>query len=250
MSQPTLIFCEYDNTAAVTATSTLTGTDAADILISTEDTYHSPTSTASYSIVLDGGVSITADIVAFLGANLDGVTVEVRGSTDNFVASDVQVLAGTALTANINSAYLAFTSASYRYFKFNISGHASNIRVAHICLDVAVDYPYFEKDPDIQNVTPEAKQLISQAGIYVGTNQTKSMRELKLDWGQVTAADLAIIQAWATHSIETVTSFFLIPDQAETDIFFGWLDGGGKFSAPLENGVYRVASNTMTTRVI
>jgi hypothetical protein len=248
MGQPTIIFCDYGTTASVTATSTLTGTSAADVLISTEDTYHQPTSTSSYSIVIDAGVALTSDVVAFLGANLVGVTIEVRGSTDNFVSSDVQVKAGTLLTANVNAAYLAYTAASYRYWKFNISGHASNTRIAHICLDTAVDFPYFETDPDILNVTPSAKQLISASGIYVGTNQTKAMRELNLDWGEVTASELAVLEVWAEHSIETVTSFFLIPDQALTDIFFGWLPNGGQFSAPLEDGVYKVAPNKMTTR--
>jgi hypothetical protein len=250
VSQPTLLFCDYSTTATVSATSTLDGTSAADILISTEDTYHQPTGTGSYSLVIDAGSSMTADVVAFLGANLNGTTIEVRGSTDNFVGSDVQVKAGTALTANVNAAYLAFTEASYQYWKFNVSGHASNTRIAHICLDVAVDYPYFETDPDILNVSPEAKQLISQSGVYVGVNQTKAMRDLTLDWGEVTATELATISAWSARSIETVASFFLIPDQAETDIFFGWLPDGGNFSAPLENGVYTVASNTMRTRAV
>ena len=249
MSQPTILFCDYATSASVTASSTLSGTDAEDILISTEDTSHSPSSTSSYNIVIDAGSAITADAVAFLGALLDGVTVEIRGSTDNFAASDVQVLAGAPLVGNINAAWTTFDSASFRYWKFNVSGHASTIRIAHICLDVAVSFPYFEKDPDIVNVKPEAKQLVSQGGVYVGTNQTKSMRELKMDWGGVTEADLAVIQTWSVRSIETVRSFFLVPDQAETDVFFGWLEAG-EFSAPLENGLHQVKANTMTTRVI
>lgn len=248
MAQPTLMFCDYGSTATVTASSTLNGLVATDILIATEDTYHSPTSTSSYNIVIDAGESITADAVAFLGAYLDGVTVEVRGSTDNFSASDVQVSAGSALTANINSAWRAFTEASYRYWKFNVSGHPSNIRISHICLCSAADYPYFEKDPDILNVKPEATQLLSQSGIYVGSNQTKTMRELPLIWGEVTASELAVLSVWKVACIETVKAFFLIPDQDEDDVFFGWIDGGGEFSAPLENGVYKIRANTMTTR--
>lgn len=250
MAQPTIIFCDYLESATVTATSTLDGTTATDVLIATEDTYHQPTGTGNYSIVIDAAESITADVVAFLGANLSGTSVEIRGSTDNFAASDVQVKASTALTANVNSAYLAFTEASYRYWKFNVSGHGSNIRLAHICLDSAVDYPYFEVDPDINNLKPEGRQLVSQSGVYVGSNQTKAMREITLNWGEVTESEKNILAAWADACIKEMHAFFLIPDQDETDILFGWLEDGGKFSSPLENGVYKIAENTMTTRAV
>lgn len=250
MAQPSLLFCSYSSSAVVTSTSTLDGTDPQDIVISTEDTYHQPTGTGNYSIVIDCAEDVTADAVAFLGANLSGASVEVRGSTDNFSASDVQVKASTALTTNVNAAYLSFTEVTYRYYKFNVTGHASNIRLAHICLDSAVDYPYFEEDPDISNVKPEGRSLVSQSGVYVGSNQTKAMREVNLNWGEVTASELTVLQTWSTNCIETMRSFFLIPDQDETDVLFGWLEDGGKFSAPLENGVYKVAANTMTTRAV
>jgi hypothetical protein len=221
-----------------------------DILIATEDTYYGPEATTSFNAIIDLGTAQAHDMVAILGANLNGVNLEVRASTDNFAASDVSISTGSALTSDVNAAYRQFTTGTYRYWKFLFSGHPSNLRIAHICLMTAQVIPYFETDPDIRNFKPTAKQLISQAGIYIGANQQKSMREMSLDWGEVTASELATVQAFAEACIKTVNPFFFVPDIAETDCFFGWIPDGGQFTSPETPGVYEIGSLTFETRAV
>lgn len=249
MGKPTLLYCEYGNTATATASLTGNGNDS-DILIATEDTYYAPQATTSFNIVIDMGSAVVVDSVAILGANLDGASVEVRGSTDNFSASDVSVSASATIDAPVNAAWRSFTEVTYRYYKILFSGHPSNARVAHICLSSAGVFPYFETDPDIRNFKPTAKQLISQAGVYIGANQKKSMREMALDFGEVTPSELTVVQTFAEACVKTVNPFFLVPDVAETDCFFGWIPDGGQFKSPYTPGVYSIDPFTFETRAI
>ena len=131
------------------------------------------------------------------------------------------------MVSDVNAAWVSFTSATYRYLKYTFSGHASNMRVAHICSMVRPAMPYFETDPDIDNVTPSVVQLVSQSGFYIGSNQTKAMRDITFEWGEVTPAELVTIAAFAEACIRVVNPFFFIPDVDETDSFFGWIHSIG-----------------------
>jgi len=249
MGKPTILYCNYSTSA--TATPSLVGNgNGSDVLIETEDTYYAPLATSSFSIVIDVGASTAFDSFAIVGAYLNGTTVEVRGSTDNFATSDVSISAATALTSDVNSAWRSFTTGTYRYWKFLFSGHPSNLRVAHVCLVTKLDLPYFETDPDIRNFNPTAVQLVSQSGIYIGNNQQKSMRDMSLNWGEVTQTELTVIQAFAESCIKVVKPFTFIPDIDETNSFFGWIPNGGSFSSPETPGVFSVNNLQFVTRAV
>lgn len=248
MAQPAFLYCTYGITADVTATSTLSGTLPADILIPTEDTFHSPSSTSAYSIVIDAGVEITADYIAILGDVLDGVTVEIRGSTDNFSGSDDQVSAGAALSSDLNAAWRTFGSSSYRYWKLNVSGHSTAIKISHACLDELVVLPYFATDWDEESLLIESSNLVSSSGIFIGVNQQNAMQEMALDIGEITAAELVDVKLWRAACIKESNPFFFVPDTSdETKIFYGWLDEPS-FSAPFDGALYAVASMAFITR--
>lgn len=249
MGQPTILYCNYSTSA--TATPSLVGNaNGSDVLIETEDTYYAPLATSSFSIVIDAGSAVTYDTAAFLGHVLDGTTLEVRASTDDFAASDVAIYTPTALVANVNTAYVQFTSSTYRYWKFLFSGHASNLRISNICLMAQLALPYFETDPDIDNVTPTGVQLISQAGTYNGANQQKAMRMMSLDWGEVTPTELINIKLFADNCIEVIKPFFFVPDVDETDVFFGWIPNGGRYASPQNPGVHTIPSIQFETRAV
>jgi hypothetical protein len=181
---------------------------------------------------------------------MDGTSIEVRASTDNFATSDVSVKTASAILSDVNASYETLTSSTYRYWKLLFTGHPSNIRIANICLTERVNFPYFETDPDIRNFTPTAVQLVSQSGIYVGANQQKSMRLMDLSWGQVTSSELAIIQDWAEACVKVVRPFYLIPDVVEVEAFFGWVPDGGSFSSPQVTGIYEIGSFNFETRAV
>jgi hypothetical protein len=249
MGQPTITYCNYSTTA--TATASLTGNgNGSDVLIETEDTYYAPLATTSFNIVIDLGATLSFDTLTILGNALNGTTLEVRGSTDNFVASDVSIDTATALVGNANTAWVDLTLSSYRYVKFLFSGHASTLRISNICLVERLLLPYFETDPDIDNVTPTGVQLISQAGTYNGSNQQKAMRDMSLNWGEVTASELVNIKLFADNCITVIKPFYFIPDVAETDAFFGWIPGGGSFQSPQTPGVYTINPIQFETRAV
>jgi hypothetical protein len=247
MGQPTIIYCDYGTTATATASITGNG-NGSDVLIQTEDTFYAPLVTTTFSLVIDLGAAAAMDSFAMLGHNLGGASVEVRGSTDNFAASDDLVSADAVMVSDVNSTWAAFTEATYQYWKFIFSGHPSNVRVAHICLMSQVLLPYFEIDPDIDTVTPTTVQLISQAGTYNGANQQRAMREMSLNWGEVTASELVGVKAFSNACIKVVNPFFFIPDVDETESFYGWVPGGGKFASPQTPGVFTIPAIQFTTR--
>lgn len=247
MGQPTIIYCDYGTT--VTATASITGNgNGSDVLINTEDTFYAPLVTTTFSIVIDNGSAVPFDSVAILGNALGGASLEIRGSTDNFAASDDLVSGDAVMVSDVNSTWRQFTEATYRYSKYIFTGHPSNVRVAHICLMSQVLLPFFETDPDIDAVTPTVVQLISQAGTFNGTNQQRAMRDISFNWGEVTATELVGIKAFSDACIKTSNPFFFIPDIDETESFYGWIPGGGKFASPQTPGVFTIPAIQFTTR--
>lgn len=78
------------------------------------------------SLTVDCGSAKAADFALVYGHDLytQGAMVEVRGSTDNFSASNVLV---ASYTPSSNNPFLKeFTSASYRYWRITITGAAGN----------------------------------------------------------------------------------------------------------------------------
>lgn len=85
------------------------------------------------TVTVDCGAAVAADYALILGHDLfsKGCTVEVRGSTDNFGASNV-LLATLTPTSDKPLAAL-FASASYRYWRLVVAGSAApSIAIAAI----------------------------------------------------------------------------------------------------------------------
>jgi len=247
MGQPTILYCNYGATATATASITGNG-NSSDVLIQTEDTFYAPLVTTTFNVVIDLGASAPMNAIALVGNAMGGAFLEIRGSSDNFVASDVLVSADDVLVSDVNSAWRAFTESTYRYWKCIFTLHPSNIRLAHVCLMSQIALPFFETDPDIDNVTPTSVQLVSQAGTYNGANQQKTMRDMSLYWGEVTPPELVGIKAFSDACIKVVNPFTFIPDIDETDSFYGWIPGGGNFASPYTPGVYSIPAIPFTTR--
>lgn len=74
------------------------------------------------TLTVDCGVAKAADYALLLGHDMKsvGASLEVRGSTDNFAASDVLIASGTP--ANDDPYLLTFGSASFRYWRQTFIG--------------------------------------------------------------------------------------------------------------------------------
>lgn len=247
--QPSIIYAQYAANAAVTATDSAAGLYPSDILIATEDTIWAPANqTGSKEVVIDHGAAIAFSAMALLGRNMAGVNLEVRASSDNFATDDVLVMPSSAIQAPVNAAWFKFDgSFSKRYIKLIFSGFSNVFSLAHVVAAYMTYYPYFESDPDPENSKPIGNHQVGAAGLYVGSNQIRTMRELTLDWGNVTDYEFASIQAWKAACIDAINPFFMIPDSAQSDCYFGWVEDPS-FSAPLVNGLRRIKSIKMTTR--
>lgn len=122
MGYPKLFFDNRLSDAAPVASSTAAGDfAAANVSDMRPYTWWQPTALPA-TLRVDSGAAKAADSLAIYGHDLftQGATLEVHGSTDNFVASDV--LIGTITPGNNNPFLLEFASANYRYWEIRITG--------------------------------------------------------------------------------------------------------------------------------
>lgn len=92
------------------------------------------------TLTVDCGSAKASDYAVLYGHDLftQGATCEVRGSTDNFAASNV--LVATVTPASNNPFLLEFGSVSYRYWRFRFTG-ATNVSVAMAMVGAAFVMP-------------------------------------------------------------------------------------------------------------
>ncbi|GEM_PF-5019137 len=250
MNQPAVLYTSYPPTAAVTATDSYAGADPADVLFATEDTFWRPANqTGDKTLTVDFGADRTVDRLGIVGENLDGCLVDVRVSSDNFIASNVLLADGVTLAAAVNAATVPFVSSTYRYARlvFKAGYYPSNLRLAWLCWDRQRVLPYLEEDFDPDNLDATGEHLVSRQGLYLGSEQERTMRRCSLNLGQVTDFEYAIIKEWAAACIGTLQPFLFVPDIDEAAALFAW-PADNRFSAPRVNGLRRVAPMMIVTR--
>jgi hypothetical protein len=95
------------------------------------------------TVTVDCGSAKAVDYWAVYGHDLftAGCTIELRGSTDNFSASDVLVDSVTPADNKAFARYVA--SVSYRYWRLRITGAATMPALAIAALGVLLDVPSY-----------------------------------------------------------------------------------------------------------
>ena len=250
MKQPLLIYANYLPTAAVTATDTAAGLDPNDVLQAEEDNVWQPlNATGPKNLVIDLGASQELGCLGLVGESLNGVILEVRASSDNFVTSDVQMSAPATIDDFI-STWRAWGNATYRYWKLVFSNLGASFLVAHLALCHFDFLPWFSDgmDPDAYQTT--GYQLTSPGGHYLGSNRLRTMRSIDLMWGKVTDAHYALFQAWAEVCVHQMNAFFLVPDSSQATCYFCWLsDPKFTWKVPRQGGVRTMPTIAVTSRV-
>lgn len=248
--QPAFLWSDYRSTAAVTATDSYSGFDPDDILIGTEDTYHRfADNSGAKDYVIDLGVATLVNYVAILGKDIDQVLVTVAGSTDNFVASDVELFAEAPLSAVLNAAWMEIEEGVYRYIKITFDNFPTDMRIAHVCLGTLQRLPFLEEDSDPDSYQADGEHSFSAQGTYLGSTQRNAMRELPVMFGQVPDYDYEAISTFADACIKTMRGCFFVPDSTAAECFFGVVKEN-TFRAPLKNGLRTVAPFTFMTRAL
>lgn len=246
MDQPLLIYGDYAKDAIVTLANAAANQIGADVLQANEDTYVSPADT-TLTITIDLLSPVSCGCIALAGENLNGILLELRGSTDNFSSSNVAVSASSALSGNI-SAWRPFTPASYRYWRLVITGATTATRIYHVALSPAYLLPFFEDGADLDSFSSTTTQIVSPQGHLLGIQTNKTERKIPLNWGQVDDGEYLPFWAWAMSCVFRPQPFFLVPNSAQSLCIFGYTEANYKFSAPMKNGMRDIATIPFTSR--
>lgn len=249
MNKPAFLYYVFDDLASATATDSQTGFDPEDVLYATEDTYWKPLNvTGTKDLIIDRNETSYFNTIALLGIALNGVTVEARVSTDNFVASDV-FLFSRVIESSINATWIPFSGSEHQYLKLRFTGFDTDFAVSFVCPADATILPYLEKDFDPDSMEATGEHLVSSSGMYIGFNLQKNMAEFTLSFGQVTQFEYNEFYDWRQNCIKQMTPFFFVPDIQENDVYFGWLKDK-KFNAPLIEGMRSIGVFVIVTRAL
>jgi len=234
MPTPTNSFISFENRfkdATPTASSTASG--AAVNLSDFRPYTNWKPSALPATVTVDCGSAKAADYLAIFNHDLytNGCTIEVRGSTDNFSASDVLV---HSYTPSSNSPFVRnFTSASYRYWRMRITGStAPTLTIAAV--GVGLELP----DAIQRGFDPLGRKIFGQANISEqGLPLGKSV--LFEQWGEKITVRRALqtwvratfIPAWLAHLRDK--PFLYAHDLANHPGEIYLVQSGEQFSTPI-----------------
>jgi len=189
------------------------------------------------TVTVDCGSAKAADYMLLLGHDLgtQGVTVELRASTDNFAASDVLVDSATPSTDE--PLLLLFNSASYRYWRLSFSGaNPPSIAIAAIGavmrLPVYMQQPFdpLGRDPKGEAVRSGGGHPLAKIINYEDWKQTINLKSVTWTWLRNTW-----LPAWRSHLRGTPFGFAWNPDDYPAELLLAETAGG--FKTP-HRGIY------------
>lgn len=153
------------------------------------------------TVTTDAGVSVSCSYCVVYGHDLatNGCTLEVKGSTDNFVASDV--LIDTITPTDDEPFVLQFTSTSYRYWRVAISG-TTPPSLAVVALGEPLIVPSWitpgfdptQREPRVINNTSKKGHPLGKDVAYEQWSQSLSFQLVTWAWVRSTW-----LPAWAAH---------------------------------------------------
>ena len=180
---PTLYY--KHNLSGLTATSTASDFDVANLLDRFEDTFWKAnnTTTPTY-ITFDAGVGNTevADYLFISGHNFNTIaaTITLQYSTDNF-AADINDAFTPFAPSNDLTLVKEFTSQDKRYWRLKITGTLSAAPFIAICYwGEKSELAFATSSFDPQNYTENVKQNIGSTGIFQGDHEQNEMRRFRL----------------------------------------------------------------------
>lgn len=183
--------CLYENRlddATPVASTTATGYSVLNLRDWRAYTWWKPTALPA-TVTVDCGSAKASDYWAIYGHDLftQGATIELRGSTDNFVASNVLV---DSVTPTSDAPFVRhISSVSYRYWRVRITG-TTMPSIAIAAMGVALDIPmYLSAGFDPKGRMPQGASNRSQKGHALGRTveyeeweETLSFRSLTWSW--------------------------------------------------------------------
>ena len=205
--------------------------------------------TTSRTIKFDAGVGNTysADYFAIHGHNLNGSTLALDVSSDNFAASTVSAVA--AFTVGTTGTILSqFTSpGAYRYWKFTLSRSTATAAAIQIMsLGTATELAYVTPpfDPHAQEI--KANINISHSGYVTGIHTLFTERNMDIKLSNASTAVYASVKTWfETHGAKQ----FFVAWNATASTADVWLMRPElRFNNPITVDKFRDISISLTGR--
>jgi hypothetical protein len=205
-----------DAYSAITGTSQAS-TDLGYVNVATEHPskiWRTGTSTATESVTIDLGSAqaATAAIIYAHTLTAGDSTIQLRGSTDNFAASNVLVGTFTWVSGPI---VVTFGSASFRYWRVIFTKSAAGVSRDigrlfvgnYVTLTGLPDFDGFECD-----VTDMSQSERSEGG-QIYTARRTQYRQFKLNMSGLSQSQAASLKLFS-ETVGTFTPFFMIADES------------------------------------
>lgn len=232
------------------ASTTATGYDVLNLRDWRPYTAWQPTALPA-TVTVDCGSAQAADYWAIYGHDLytQGCTIELRGSTDNFAASNVLV---DTVTPSSNDAFVRhFASVSYRYWRLRITGGATMPSIKIAAMGVAFDIPmYLSSGFDPMGRDPMGVLNRSEAGHPLGRTVQWERWQQRLQFEHLTWTWLrnSWVDAWEDHIRDDPFIFQWDQSGHASEIYLVNAEGG--FDAPHVPGGYCTLSFSVSGVVV
>jgi hypothetical protein len=231
----------------ITASSTKSGYAAANLLQPEELLGWMPSSASgSHTLTLDFGAGEQCDSLAVLGKDMIDSSLALSGSNDNSNWTTIQ--AATLITRE-PAVYFLFASATWRYWRLTLTNLSSVTTLYHLSEGMRQELPFLGDGCTPYSSGAEATDLISPAGLWLGTVQQRTMAKFDLPFGQVFTPELEVFNRWAAACVDVRRPFFLVPDLSVPDVYFSWTDPGYKFGPKYRNGMPDIGNIKLNARV-
>jgi len=251
VGKPAIIFMdnEYESgtTVSVTPNDTVTNYSATDILYATEDTGYKGTTAGTKIFKISMPNAITMNALAMLGENLVGCVASLAVSNDDVTYANV-VENYTIGSEALVSTWVPFTAGPYKYAKLTLTNFNTNAFLRHVCLGKQHIPCYLKKyDPDGFKLS--MKNIVSEAGRYLGSRIKSRKRTPNIDFARPTETEYAQIKAWRDNCLVNGRPFFFAPDSTDVFCMFLWPVDDFDYSAPLERGMRTLGKMNFDARI-
>lgn len=188
------------------------------------------------TVTVDSGVAKSVDYALLYGHDMKsvGASLEVRGSSDNFAASDVLVASGTP--ASDDSYLITFSSQSFRYWRLRFTG-ATPPSIAIAAAGVMLTAP----EGIAQPFDPLGRKINGRSnrnenghplGRVISFEEWETTLTLdKVTWSWIRAT---FLPTWRSHLRATPFAFAWDTDAAPTEIVL--VTAGMEFDTPHYKG--------------
>lgn len=192
MSNPVLAYTNLlESASSVAASSEAVGFDVENAFDWLTFDFWKPTGSTSETLTADMGSAAAADYWAVYAhdAHTQGATLQLRGSTDNFSASDV--LVDSVAPASGAPIVRTFTSVSYRYWRLVIVGGSAASSIGVFSFGPRLDMPdgmQIGFTPPTMSYNDEVLNSESQGGAFLGRSIVRQGAEGRMQFELMTPA--------------------------------------------------------------